>query len=70
MSKKEEVEYECFPLMFLGDINLNTICLIVEDIHVKTSIMEFWEENHLGNVLKIINPVVTGCFNDMAVLKC
>ena len=41
ISKKEEAKSEYFRLMFLGDINLKTICIIAEDTPTKTAIMEF-----------------------------
>ena len=55
--------------MCLGDIFLNTVCIILEDAPAKTVIMKFWEEIHLGHVLKMVNSILTGHFNDMAVLK-
>ena len=56
--------------MFLGDCNLNSVCLIVDDTPVKTLIMTFFEDVHLGHEVKIVNSVLTGYFNGMAVIKC
>lgn len=70
ISKKIEKESEYFRLMFLGDSNLNTMCLIVDDDPMKTLVMTFCEHIRLGNAVKIVNPHLTGYFNDMPVVKC
>ena len=56
--------------MFFTDKNMNSVTLIIDNNSLKTHIIAFWKQMHLGNTMLIVNPAFEGYFSGMPLLKC